>query len=64
MFNIDSDEFRTSDGKAIPTKQITTIDYEKREFICKNRDNDIRHKPKAPRYWFNRHITCEDYKVQ
>ena len=55
--------FQTTDGKEIPRQNID-IDYKARSLECLNKMNDRNHKPRKPRYWFPRKITCEDYKVQ
>lgn len=60
----ENDVFLTTDGKEIPERQNVEIDYNKRSLECRNDMNNGRSKPRKPRYWFARKITCEDYKVQ
>ena len=59
-----NDKFVTTGGGEVPANQVVNLDYQNRELKCYNKDNSKKNKPKPPRRWFNRKITCDDYKVQ
>ena len=59
-----NDRFETTGGGEVPTNQVVDVDFENRHLQCLNKNNNKKNKPKPPRKWYNRKITCEDYKVQ